>query len=99
MPDVRRDSMDCDGASVDIECEDVTCEGEDAVHTHLAVPGTPTETFSRRKKRSKSPDKRNMKHSTSSVSIDSGQGKTDTDDLSDTDDESEWNENSRGTHF
>ena len=71
--------------------------------THLRVPGTPTETFQRRKHRSKSPSRQSktnsMKHSASNASIDSVLGRNEVEDLSETESESEWQDNNRATHF
>lgn len=68
----------------------------------VVVPGTPSATFSRCKNNARSPSpsgQKGISHSTSTVSIDSFLGKNDIDDLSETDDESEWQENAKATHF
>jgi hypothetical protein len=93
--------MDGSDDYVDIECEGGTWKDNNDAHLH--VPGTPTETFQKRKNRSRSPsrhkDVNNMRHSASNASIDSALGKNDIEDLSDSESESEWQENNKGTHL
>ena len=97
VPELERNNSD--EACVDAGCEGM--ENRDNGHTLLRVPGTPSETFQRRKNRSKSPSGRNksnnnMKHSASNASIDSVLGKNEVEDLSDSESESEWQDSNRG---
>ena len=96
VPELERNHIEYEEAIGDTEGE----EGAWKNNRHLNVPGTPTETFRQRKNRSKSPtgDKNNMKHSASSASIDSVL-KNENEDLSETESESEWHENNKGTNF
>ena len=100
VPELERNNADSDEACVDAGCKGME-NRDDNGHTLLRVPGTPSETFQRRKNRSKSPSGRNksnnnMKHSASNASIDSVLGKNEVEDLSDSESESEWQDNNRG---
>ncbi|CAB3988947.1 Phosphatidylinositol 3,4,5-trisphosphate 3-phosphatase and dual-specificity phosphatase PTEN [Paramuricea clavata] len=100
VPELKRNHMDGSDDYVDIECEGGTWKDNNDAHLRLPAPGTPTETFQRRKNRSRSPsrhkDVNNMKHSASNASIDSALGRNDIEDLSDSESESEWQENNKG---